>query len=304
MSYRFLECLMIKNPCYIKYHEASILPTGITVHSSDKAGKILRRFVQPADGQTYGMMDNGSAIGALQMLSILGKNWNANDWNRATIDGKPVEKAVHAFLGTIDDGSYAVCKCLEYTQPVWAAYKGPNGSYDGRLWTDAGQVAGGPLHIQFEMIEDTAGDPAHCHNLYWLAVQYCADLCRQFPTIRLENIVSHKEANARGMASEHGDPENYWTRCGLSYTMDGFREDVKNLLKQGAQEPEPDGAESTHGYLGFPDVSADDWFADALAWAVEHNIVLKSGKPFLPDKPIDKATFIVLLRRFWIATQN
>lgn len=297
MSYRFLECRMIKNPCWVKYHNAAILPTGITVHSTDKAGRILRRFVQPADGQTVGLMDGDRKISAEQMLTILGKNNNANDWNRPTVNGKPVEKAVHAFLGTLADGSYAVCKCLEYTQPVWAASKGPNGSYDGRVWTDSGQTAGGLLHVQFEMIEDSAGDQAHCHNLYWLAVQYCADLCRQFPTIRLENIVSHKEANARGMASGHGDPEDYWARCGMEYTMDGFRADVASLLQQSEPEPEPEPA----GYLDFPDVSEEDWFAGALAWAVEKGIVLRSGKPFNPENPMDKATALVLLRRAYNA---
>lgn len=291
---------MIKNPCYVKYHNTCIEPSGISVHSTDKAGKVLKRFVQPADGQTAFLFDGANAVSAQQMLAILGRNTNANDWNRATIDGNPVEKAVHAFLGTLADGSYAVCKCLEYTQPVWAAYKGPNGSYDGRLWTSSGQIAGGPLHIQFEMIEDTAGDQVHCHNLYWLAVQYCADLCRQFPSIRLENIISHKEANARGRASAHGDPEDYWERCGMPYTMDGFRADVAAMLQSGTQ-PEPEPSVSGGGFLGFPDVAEEDWFANALKWAVERGIVLQSGKPFNPDSSVDKATLFVLLRRMYNA---
>ena len=152
------------------------------------------------------------------------------------------------------------------------------------------------MHVQFEMIEDTAGDQIHCHNLYWLAVQFCADLCRMYPTIRLENIVSHKEANARGMASAHGDPENYWARCGMDYTMEGFRADVAALLQQGQQNPGED-ADEPAGFLDFPDVSEEDWFADALAWAVQEGIILRSGKPFLPDSNVDKATLVVLLRR-------
>lgn len=306
MSIRILECIHINNPCYVKYHSAQIQPTGITVHSTDKAGKVIKRFCQPADGQESGLRDNGVAISRARMLGILGNNYNANDWNRAYIDGNPVEKAVHAFIGTLADGSYAVCKNLEYTQPVWAAYKGPNGSYDGRLWTSSGQIAGGLLHVQFEMIEDSAGDLSHCHNLYWTAVEFCAYLCRQYPSIRLDNIVSHREAALRGYASDHGDPENYWRRCGADYTMDGFRADVRAMLEQSQEQPTPTPKpeQPSESGLPFSDVSGDEWFADALRWAVDHKVVLPTTGPFYPDRPMDKATFVVLLRRAYNALLN
>lgn len=240
LDFRYLECRMIANPCYLKWHKAELQPTGITVHSTEPADGVIKRFVQPAEGQTVGLVDNGQSLTAQQMLKVLGKNVNQNDWNRAEVAGNPVEKAVHAFVGKLADGSYAVCKALSYTQPVWAAYKGAKGSYDGRLWTADGQKAGGPLHIQFEMIEDKNGDQTHCHNLYWTAVQFCAYLCRMYPSIRIEDIISHKEAHARGMASDHGDPEKYWAKCGNGYTMDGFRADVAALLRQGSQEPTPE----------------------------------------------------------------
>lgn len=301
MKFRYLECLIIDNPCWKKYHTASIVPTGITIHSSDEAGKVLMRFCQPTEGQTEGLRDNGAAVNAAQMLRILGKNPYNNDWNRATYNGQPVQKAVHAFIGTLADGSYAVCKTLDYTQPVWAAYKGPNGSYDGRLWTDDGQIAGGPLHIQFEMIEDSSGDPVHCHNLYWMAVQFCAWLCRQYPTIRLDDIVSHKEAHERGRASDHGDPENYWRRCGASYTMDGFRSDVAALLAQSEEEPEPEqeAEQDPDPLLPFSDVRPDDWYADALRWAVEHGVVQPSSGPFNPSGAFTKAAAVVWMRRLY-----
>lgn len=41
------------------------------------------------------------------------------------------------------------------------------------------------------------------------------------------NIVSHKELAADGLATNHADPEHLWNGLGLSYTMEGFREDVK-----------------------------------------------------------------------------
>ena len=215
----------------------------------------------------------------------------------------PVEKEVHAFIGTLADGSYAVNQVLAFTQPVWAASHGPKGSYDGRIWTESGQIAGGLLHVQFEMIEDSAGDLAHCHNLYWTAVQFCAWLCRNYPTIRLENIVSHREAHLRGMASGHGDPENYWARCGADYTMDGFRADVAALLAREEQEPEPEPEPepTPDPLLPFSDVEPWDWYADALRWAVEHGVVQPTSGPFKPESSFTKAAAVVWMRRLFNA---
>jgi len=44
-------------------------------------------------------------------------------------------------------------------------------------------------------------------------------------------IVSHKEGCAMGIASNHGDPDHLWKGLGLSYTMDGFRSDVKKAIQ-------------------------------------------------------------------------
>ena len=230
---RLLECLLIENDCYKKYHLNSIVPTGITVHSTDYAGKVLKRFVQPASGQTVGLMDGDTVVNADQMIQILGKNIYGNSWNRGG-----VEACVHAFLGKLADESYAVCKTLEYTQPCWGGAFGTKGSYDGRKKVNGKNVAGGILHIQFEMIESPSGDndPVHCKKLYDLAIEYCAYLCMLYPTIKIEDIVSHKEANKRGYASAHGDPEKYWSRCGMPYTMDTFRADVRKKINEKTED--------------------------------------------------------------------
>lgn len=225
---RLLECLLVDNRCYQRYHNSVLVPEGILVHSTDKAGGVLRRFVQPAKGQTVGLMDGEKTVTAAKMLELLGTNVNGNSWNRPEAQG-----AVHAAIGKLADGSYATVKTLDYTQPCWGAYKGPNGSYDGRLWTSSGQIAGGPLYVQFEMIED-GNNPSlnHCKHLYENAVEFSAYLCKLFPTIKLENIISHKEAHDRGRASNHGDPEYYWARAGASYTMSDFRKAVKAKLEE------------------------------------------------------------------------
>jgi len=139
----------------------------------------------------------------------------------------------------------------------------------------------------------------HCRTAYNGAVELFAYLCNLFSLDPLKDICSHKEGHAMGIASNHGDPEHYWTGVGLGYTMDGFRADVKAAMAS-ASVP----ATTAAGFLGFPDVSADDWYADALKWAVEHNVILQSGKPFYPDNPFTKAAAVVLLRRMWNAIQK
>ena len=47
---------------------------------------------------------------------------------------------------------------------------------------------------------------------------------KNYPTIKPGNIISHKEACARGYASNHGDPEHWLARFGKN--MDWFRGQV------------------------------------------------------------------------------
>ena len=233
---RYLECQLVKNECYQQYHDDYLIPEGIIIHSTDKAGGELKRFVQPAVGQTKGLRDGDRTVTAAEMLRILGTNVNNNSWNRPNCYG-----AVHAAIGKAADGSYAVCKTLDYTQPCWGVAFGSKGSYDGRIIVNGKKVAGGHLYIQFEMIED-GNNPskAQAKALYDNAVEFAAYLREMFPTIKIEDIISHKEANARGYGSAHGDPEAYWKRAGVDYTMAKFRDAVKAKLEE-EQPPANDG---------------------------------------------------------------
>lgn len=46
-------------------------------------------------------------------------------------------------------------------------------------------------------------------------------------------IISHREGHARGIASNHGDPEHLWNGLGMGYTMNTFRKDVKEKCREG-----------------------------------------------------------------------
>lgn len=273
---RRLQCFAVENDCYKKYKGVSYQPEGIVVHSTDKAGAVLKRFVQPAEGQTLGLMDGDKPVTAERMIGILGRNIYGNSWNRPGVDC-----CVHAFLGQCDDGSYAACQTLPYTAPCWGSGSGPNGSYNGCL----NGVATPPLYIQFEMIEDSNYDKAHCKALYDLAVDYAAYLCGLFPSIKLENVISHKEVCDRGRSGGRLDPDLYWQRCGMPYTMAGFRADVQKKLKENAANTIP-----------FVDVKKNAWYRDAVEWAYAKGITAGTDPThFSPDKPVTRAELVQML---------
>lgn len=74
---------------------------------------------------------------------------------------------------------------------------------------------------------------------YNSAVELFAFLCKTYALDPLADgvIIGHAEGHARGIASNHGDPEHLWRQLGLSYTMDTFRAAVANAVN-GAKTPE------------------------------------------------------------------
>ena len=56
-----------------------------------------------------------------------------------------------------------------------------------------------------------------------------AILCRMYELDPMGDgvVLSHKEGHARGIATNHGDPEHLWNGLHMGYTMDGFRKAVK-----------------------------------------------------------------------------
>lgn len=122
-------------------------------------------------------------------------------WNNATI-----KKAVGAFLDNKE-----VVECLPQTREQWhvATHEG------NRYW------------YGFEMCEDINHDPVYFKAAYKNAVEYTAVMVKRLK-ITVDMVLSHKEANRRGFASNHGDPEHWWSKYG--YTMDDFRRSVAKEL--------------------------------------------------------------------------
>lgn len=73
---------------------------------------------------------------------------------------------------------------------------------------------------------DWARAVAQVTGTYNTAVALFAQLCTQFGLDPRGDIISHAEASAMGIGTDHADPEHLWRQLGMGYTMDGFRADV------------------------------------------------------------------------------
>jgi N-acetylmuramoyl-L-alanine amidase CwlA len=124
--------------------------------------------------------------------------------------------------------------------------------YQTLPWNHKGWHSGGTLnstHIGIEMCEPdcikyTSGSKFTCSDAvrataivkrtYKSAVELFAHLCNEYGLNPLADgvILSHSEGYARGLASNHGDPEHLWKGLKLPYTMDGFRKDVKSAMSK------------------------------------------------------------------------
>lgn len=67
---------------------------------------------------------------------------------------------------------------------------------------------------------------------YDSAVELFAKLCKDYGLDPTKDgvIISHYEGGQKGVASRHDDPEHLWRQAKTSYTMAGFRKDVKAAL--------------------------------------------------------------------------
>lgn len=138
---------------------------------------------------------------------------------------------VHAF---IDGNTGEVYQTLPWDHRGWHCASGSRGS-------------GNDTHIGVEMcepacIEYTGGATFKCRDMataketakrtYEAAVELFATLCKERGLDPLADgvILSHREGHARGIASNHGDPEHLWTQLDIGYTMDTFRQAVKAAM--------------------------------------------------------------------------
>lgn len=113
-------------------------------------------------------------------------------------------------------------------------------------WEMRGWHCGGSAnstHIGVEMTEPSAGmtyaeAAEQIAGTYHTAVELFAELCKQYELDPAQDgvIIGHAEGHRRGVASNHADPDYLWGAYSMGYTMDGFRRDVAEAMKNGARE--------------------------------------------------------------------
>ena len=163
-------------------------PAGIIIHSTGANNPNLKRYVNAPE--------------------ICGENPYRNYFDRPDSNVCP-----HAVIGKDKNGEVKAAKLLPWNVCCWGCGSGSKGSYNYA-----------PAYIQIEIAEDALNDRAYFEEAFGLAADLCQRLMKNYPTIKPGNIISHKEACARGYASNHGDPENWLARFGKN--MDWFRSQV------------------------------------------------------------------------------
>ena len=197
-----IQSFLTKNPCYKTGREITV--KGLMLHSVGCPQPSAATFVR--------------------------------NWNKASYD----QACVHGF---IDANTGDVYQTLPWDRRGWHCASGKKGS-------------GNNTHIGVEMCEPacikytggatfTCSDPAAAKaavtRTYNAAVELFAMLCEQFNLDPLKDgvIISHREGCARGIASNHGDPEHLWNQLKTGYTMDGFRAAVKGAMGKGGVTTTP-----------------------------------------------------------------
>lgn len=188
--------------------------------------------VKKADSR-YTTFQNRGPIG-LMLHSVGCAQPNASvflkKWNKST----NYSSCVH---GVIDANTGVAYQCLPWNYRGWHGGGSSNNTHIGVEMCESGYVRYG-LGAKFKVL-DLAKARADCKRCYDTAVELFASLCEQYNLNPLTAICSHKEGGAMGIASRHVDPEHYWNGLGMSYTMDGFRADVKRTMDGSSSTPTP-----------------------------------------------------------------
>lgn len=173
--------------------------------------------------------------------SVFINNWNSASYDRA---------CVHGFIDGLTGNVY---QTLPWNHRGWHAGGSANNTHIGveMCEPDCIKYTGG---ASFTCSDKTRAVEI-AKRTYQSAVELFAYLCKEYnlnPTAS-GVIVSHKEGCARGIASNHGDPEHLWKGLGLSYTMDKFRSDVKAAMGSGTTIPtEPAPSNPSPSNTSFP----------------------------------------------------
>lgn len=224
-------------------------------------------------------------------------------WNKAT-----AETSVH---GVIDDTkTYLMLPCMEKQGKAyrcWGCGKGSKGSYNNSA-------------IQVEMCEhssikytsganfttnDKNGAIEFTKKTTQNAVDLFAKLCifHKLDPLGKNVIETHRSANSHGMASGHADCDHLWNQLGMNYTLEDFKQDVKNRIEELEDEDmtQEKFNELMENYLnGLNNEKAYDYQNIPLAWAKEQGILVGDTEGNqMPQAFLTRGDMAVILNSFY-----
>lgn len=187
-----------------------------------------------------------------------------NSWNSASYD----RACVHGF---IDGNDGTVYQTLPWNHRGWHCGGDGNNTHIGVEMCE-------PACIKYTSgasftCSDTATAKAVTKRTYEAAVELFAMLCEEYGLNPLKDICSHKEGCAKGIASNHGDPEHLWTQLGMGYTMDTFRKAVKAAMG---------GSSSSGGTNGYTKI-----MGTAMTTEEQMKAYVKSKNPSVAQSVLD-----------------
>lgn len=197
---KIVDSILTENPCYKANRKINV--QGIMLHS----------------------------VGCSQpSASVFVKKWNKASYTSA---------CVHGF---IDANTGDVYQTLPWDHRGWHCGASANNTHIGIETCEPAKIkyTGGATFTYNS--EDLPEIQKTITLTYNSAVSLFARLCKLYNLNPLTSgvIISHKEGHAIGVASNHGDIEHLWTQAKMPYTMDGFRKDVANAMKEIDKELSP-----------------------------------------------------------------
>ena len=154
----------------------------------------------------------------------LGVNQYNNHFNRPGLS-----KCVHFWIGLDKNKEVQIYQTLPLDYRCYGCGSGENGSYND-------------THIQYEICEDGLTDATYYKAVMEAAAWLDCYLCKLY-NLPASSIVSHKEAHAKGYASNHTDCDHWLEIHGDS--MNSIRSDVKALLSGGSDDTHAPSVPST-----------------------------------------------------------
>ena len=239
-----IKCYMTQNPCY-----------------KNNVSKVDSRYTTFQSRGPRGLMLH--SVGCAQPdASVFISGWNKPTYTNSCVHG------------IIDANSGDVFQTLPWNYRGWHGGGSCNNTHVGIEMCESGYIKypdkGG---IDFTVL-NRAKAVEDCTRTYHAAVELFAMLCKQYNLDPMTDICSHREGGVKGIATKHADPEHYWTRLGMPYTMDTFRAAVK------AEMSKP----------RFSDVPKGRWYTTAVEWCAENGIVNGvGGGKFKPQREVTRA---------------